>query len=244
MNCILHILKDFPVALKFFSSEKEIFSCCSQEILSDELNLEIKDLNDLKINVYPQNTKKFLPYALKFINENEKLKLESKFAKLFSLPEENYILKLFPLSASSNEFEGNKIEVESGKIKRLCFMQDMAGRAKVEIFAPGEDCLCQTEEYYVYLNKEKRELQTDLVLLDFFEAIATNDFDYAKNLLSPKLSETLSKETIEQYFGKFDDCKIVNYYSNPSVVLFFKNEAKVFGASFLESKIVDIFEIN
>ena len=90
----------------------------------------------------------------------------------------------------------------------------MAGRAKVEIFAPGEDCLCQTEEYYVYLNKEKRELPTELVLLDFFEAIAANDFGYAKNLLSPNLSETLSKETIEQYFGKFDDCKIVSYYSN------------------------------
>ena len=65
MNCIMHILKDFPVALKFFSSEKEIFSCCSQEILSDELNLEIKDLNDLKINVYPQNTKKFFFFFFK-----------------------------------------------------------------------------------------------------------------------------------------------------------------------------------
>ena len=79
---------------------------------------------------------------------------------------------------------------------------------------------------------------------DFLYFFEKTDFDYAKNLLSPNLSETLSKETIEQYFGKFDDCKIVNYYSNPSVVLFFKNEAKVFGASFLESKIVDIFEIN
>lgn len=48
-------------------------------------------------------------------------------------------------------------------------MQDMAGRAKVEIFAPREDCLCQTEEYYVYLNKEKRKLQTELFLLDFLK---------------------------------------------------------------------------
>ena len=114
MNCIMHILKDFPLSLKFFDGEKEIFSCCSQEILGDELNLEINDLKDLKINVYPQNTKKFLPYSLKFSSANEKLQLESKFAKLFSLPENNYILKLFPLCAFSNEFEGNQTQPDSG----------------------------------------------------------------------------------------------------------------------------------
>lgn len=244
MNCIMHILKDYPISLKFFEDEKEIFSCCSQEILGDELNLEIIDLNNLKISVYPQNTKKFLPYSLKFNTSDEKLVLESKYAKLFSLPENNYVLKLFPLCSFSDEFKGNQIEVESGKIKRLCLMQDMAGRAKVEIFSPRESQLCQTEEYYVYLNKEKRELPTELILLDFFEALAAKDFDYAKNLLSPNLLNTLSPETIEKYFGKFNDCKIVNYFSTPSVVLFYESSAKVFGANLYESKIADIFEIN
>ncbi len=242
MNCVMHILKSFPMSIKVVEENKDIFSACSSEILGDELNLNLSNANLFSIYVYPLN-KEFLPYSLNFSTQNEKLKLESPYAKLFSLPESHYILELFPLSISKNKFKGNKIEIEQEKIKKLNFLGDMAGRAKVEIFVPFGDSLSQKEEYYVYLNKEKRELQSDLVLLDFFESIYAKDFQYATKLLSSELSEKLSENKIEVFFGNFNKCKIVNYYLSPCVVLLYEASAKVFSANFLDNKIADVFEI-
>lgn len=243
MNCVMHILKSFPMSIKIVEENKDIFSACSSEILGDELNLSISFENNFSLFVYPLETKDLLPYSLNFSTQNEKLKLESSYAKLFSLPESHYILELFPLSISKNKFKGNKIEIEQEKIKKLNFLGDMAGRAKVEIFVPFEDSLSQKEEYYVYLNKEKHELQSDLVLLDFFESIYAKDFQYATKLLSSELSGKLSEAKIGAFFGNFTECRIVNYYLSPCVVLLYENDAKVFSANYLDNKIADVFEI-
>lgn len=242
MNCIIHIIKDFPFALKFFENDNEIFSACSSEILGDELNVSISCEKSFSLFIYPLETKELLPYSLNF-SFASKLTLSSPYAKLFSLPENHYILKPFPLSISKDNFSGNKIEISSEKVKRLNFLGDIAGRAKVEIFSPSENNLTKTEQYYVYLNKEQPPAESDLILLSFFEAIYAEDFQFATSLLSQELAQKLSKETLKSYFGNFTECRIVNYYSAPCVALLYENEAKVFSASYLDNKIIDVFEI-
>lgn len=242
MNGIIHIFKDFPFALKFFENGNEIFSACSNEILGDELNLSISCETNFSIFVYPLETKDLLPYSLNFSLSNN-LTLSSPYAKLFSLLENHYILKLFPLSISKSNFFGNKIEISSEKVKRLNFLGDIAGRARVEIFSPSENSLSKTEQYYVYLNREHPPVQSDLVLLSFFEAIYAEDFQFATSFISQELSQKLSKETLKSYFGNFTECRIVNYFSAPCVALLYENEAKVFSANYLNNKIIDVFEI-
>lgn len=239
---ILHIIKSYQATIKFFDEGKEIFTVSTSECLGDEINLEIQNPKNFVVYVYPHKTKNFLPFSfnLDLIN----LKSSSSLAQVFSLPENNIVLNLLPLSMQENSISANKIELIDGKLKKLTFLNDICGRAKVEIFSSNEGSLIKEEEYFVYTGKEKKELSNEIILLDFFQSVYANDFTAAQRLLADPLYSKLTKETIKEFFGDFSSCKLVNYYSVPSVVLFYEKDAKVFSCNITNQKISDIYEIN
>lgn len=241
MKHVFHIISTFPATIKFFENNKECFCVSTSEQIGDEINLLVEDFVPTKIFVYPHDLKKFLPYSF-FISENFFVK--EKNVNVFVLPEKNIVLKLFPALLQSQTFSADKFEIENKDLKKLTFLNDIAGRAKVEVFNADSSKLEKKEEFCVYLNREKQETQSDFLLLDFFESVLAKDFKYATSLLSTKLASTLNIEIIQNYFGNFCSCKIVNYFSVPAVVLFFCNNAKVFACEQNENKITDIYEIN
>lgn len=236
---ILHILKTFPATIKFFCENNEIFCVSTTECLGDEINLKIENPENFSVYIYPHE-KEYLSYSAEITAD---FKTDSKLIKLYQLPEENYILKLFPLSLE-NKIVGNKVELDGENIKRLSFMNDIAGRARVDVFVSSENSIDKKEEYFVYVNKQQNEVDGELKLLDFFQSVLARDFSYAGNLLTANLANVLSKEKIKNFFGEYEDCCIVNYYDVPAVVLFYETEAKVFGGNVDGEKIADIYEIN
>lgn len=236
---ILHIFKSFPATIKFYQNKTEIFCVSTTESLSDEINLKFEDTEDFSIYVYPHE-KQLLSYVADISCD---FSTESNLIKIYKLPEENYILKLFPLTLE-RKFEGNKIEIDGNNIKRLKFMNDIAGRARVDIFVPNDNSIYKKEEYFVYVNKQKSEAEGEIKLLDFFQSVLACDFNYAQNLLSNSLSNILTKEKIKEFFGEFRDCSLVNYYQEPAVVIFYENSAKIFAGNYDGEKISDIYEIN
>lgn len=239
----LHIIINFPVKLSFFEKNRQIFSVTSNQIVGDELDLKIESFEDLKIYVYP-SSKNFLPYSLTFSEKENKSFLLSNFANFFALPENNYILILKEIVTTRDNIVGDQIELTKSEVKKLTFLNDIKGRGKVETFSVLNNNLIKKEKYFVFLNKNQQKLSNNLILLDFFQSIFAEDFSSASNHLSPNIGSLLNKETIKTFFGEFSSCKIINYFSQPAVALFYEDQIKVFGAKLENNKICDIYEIN
>ena len=240
---ILHIIKDYPATIKLFNCEAEVFCVSTSECLADEINLEIEDAKILTFKVYPHETKKLLPFSFD-LNFTVQTISQPRFAKAYFLPENNVMLKLFPLSIGETEFSGNQVEVSNSKIKKLSFLNDISGRARVQIFGATESALKLEEEYFVYTNKEQKELSDEAKFLDFFQSIYAGDFKHALGYVSQSLETRLSKDILKEYFGAFNEVKLVNYYSSLAVVLLYDDFAKVYCGNISDGKISDIYEIN
>ena len=240
---ILHIIKDYPATIKLFNCETEVFCVSTSECLADEINLEIENPKPLTFKIYPHETKKLLPFSFN-LNFETKTLSQPKYAKAYFLPEENVMLKLFPLSVGGAEFFGNQVEVSNSKIKKLSFLNDISGRAKVQIFGATETSLKLEEEYFVYTNKQQKELSDEARFLDFFQSIYAGDFKSALGGVSRDLETRLSKDILNEYFGNFNEVKLVNYYSSLAVVLLYDDFAKVYCGSVSNGKISDIYEMN
>lgn len=250
-NIYLHLLSDFPACFKIIENGKVKLALSSQECLADELNIELINISDFSISVYPITSKgrtELISYVATFKILNEKLITESEYVKEFTLPENNYILKFMPLSVKNQTLSADKIELVENKVKKLTFLNDIAGRAKVEVLSSSEKSLQKEEEYFVYVNNENNNIVPDeLLLLSFFESLLAKDFSSAKKNLSPDFSEKLSKDTLKDFFGSFTSCHIVNYFDQPTVALFYEdkiNSCAVFGSNIFDGKITDIYEIN
>ena len=239
----LHILKTYSSTIKFFKDNKEIFCVSTSECLSDEINIVVEDAEPFKIFVYPHNTKKYLPFSFD-LNLSTIPCSHTELIELYVLPENNVIIKFLPLLKDNNSLSSDIVEISDKKLKRLTFLNDIVGRAKVEVYNPNNALLEKEDEYFVYTNKIETKLLPETILLNFFQSIYANDFTYAQNLLDKKLSDSLSKDAINEFFGKFKFCKLVNYYSISSVVLFYEKAAKVYACNVVNNKISDIFEIN
>ena len=75
MNTVFfHIYSNFPAKIVFFNNQTQILNILTTESLSDEISLEIKNLDSLKINVYPLNNKSLLAYTVKIENKNSSFK--------------------------------------------------------------------------------------------------------------------------------------------------------------------------
>ena len=239
----IHILKEFPATIKILFNEKEVFCVSTTQSLADEISLNIDGFNALKFCIYPHETKKLLPYSF-IIDFESKSCFETKFAKVFFLPENNVLIKPLQISILNEDFSANQIELSNSKLKKLSFLNDLKGRARVQIFDAKENSLEVEEEYFVYTNKENNSVPDDLLLLDFFQAILAKDFSSAQKIVGPPLSDNFNREIIEKFFGNYQQAKIVNFYTLPSVVLIYENEARVYCARISNNKIIDINEIN
>lgn len=242
MNYVLHILCPFEATIKFFENGKEIFCVSTLEQVGDEISLGLENFECVKVFVYP-HSKAFLPYSFSLNNQNN-FAIKENFAKCFVLPENNLVLKLCSITTGVQEIFADKFEIENENLKKLTFLNDIAGRAKVEVFVANDNNLKKSEEFCVYVNRQTQQVVGEVVLLDFFESIFASDFKHAKSLLSQALSEKLDNETILTYFGNFCSCKLVSYFSTPAVVLFYENTAKVFACNLDNNKISDVYEIN
>lgn len=245
MNTVfLHIFSNFSAKIVFFENKTEILSLLSSESLSEDISLKIEDFSNLKVFIYPIENNNLLPYSVEIVKEDNILKSNNSFSSLFSLPENNYILILKPIATKQNNFEANQLEIDGKTIKKLNFLNDLRGRGKVETFSVSKNKLLCEDAYFVYSNTFNKNPSSDLILLDFFQSVVAKDFKTASSLLSTNLLGVLNKDAINEFFGTFTDCKLVNYYSAPAVVLIYETEAKVFGCQILENKIADIYEIN
>lgn len=238
--------ESFDATIKLYENNNEIFSISTTESLNDEIGFEVSDFNEMGINVYPHKTSNYLSYNCKIFLKNDMIYCNNHYIKIFKLPKNHYYIKLYPLSIFNKNLESDKIEVEKNNIKCLDYLEDICGRARVEVYASGNKNILKKEEYFVYLNDEKVETPNEYKLLDFFQSIFANDFKYANSLLTASLQEVLNKNAIKEYFGKFNFCKMVNYYDQISVVIFYEKEcqAKVYTCNFDYDKISDIYEIN
>lgn len=239
----LHILKNYPATIKIFDNENEIFCVSTTECLSNEINLDIGEIKFLSFKVYPHETKKLLPFSFE-LNLKNKNYIESKFAKAFQLPQDKIILKLFPITLDKQNFSANVVEITESKLKKLSYLNDVHGRAKVEIYSPNNNELKFEEEYFVYTNKENQKQADEVILLDFFQSLYANDFSKAQEKLTESLLNKFTKDISKKFFGDFNEAILVNYYLNPSVVLLYDNYARVFSAKISSNKISDIYEIN
>ena len=81
--------------------------------------------------------------------------------------------------------------------------------------------------------------------MQFFEDLKFGSDEDIKDRFTISLSEKLSDTTIKNFFGNFDEARLVNYFEQPAVALLDnKNkQAKVFSASFDNGLIDNIFEI-
>lgn len=243
----IHILSEFDTIYKLIENEKQLISVNTTESLNDSIDLELISPLMFDVFVYPIIKKEgiLFPYSARFKFDNDNLTCENGYVKIYKLPENNYILKFLPFSLNKQELTGDKLELNDLEIKKLSFLNDLAGRAKVEVLKVDDKKIIKESEYYVYVNEQiGSELNPDLILLAFFEAYLAKDFNICFSYLSDNYASNLNKEGLKEFFGEFTSCLLVNYYSYPSIVLFYKNRAVAYSANIKENKIFDIYEIN
>lgn len=243
----IHLLPTFNSLFKFIKNERTLIEVNSTECLSSTIDLEVSDLNDFEINVYPtaNNSQKLFSYSSSFKFIDSQLISENNYVTVYTLPENHFIIKFSPFFVKKEEIYGDKIEFVGLEIKKLSFLNDLAGRAKVDILNVNNNKISLQNEYFVYTN-EKQELEThpDLILLAFFEAYQAKDFNTCFSYLSRSYRENLNKEGLKDFFGDFDTCLLINYYAYPAILLLYKSHSTVFSANIQEDKIIDIYELN
>lgn len=244
----IHFLFDYDAVLKISQGEDLLISLSTTESLSDEIEIEIYNPTSFDISVHPitkKQDKKLFSYTAHVKLHNEKLVSENEYIKIYELPEKHYIIKYMPLTISSQEIQGDKIEINDSEIKKLSFVNDMAGRAKIEVLKIDSKKISKEEEYFVYTNDDfEEENIPDLVLLSFFEAYAAKDYNVCMSYLSDSFKTNLSSNDLKTFFGSFSSCRLINYYTQPSIALFYEDNALIFSADIIQNKISDIYEVN
>lgn len=243
----IHLLSEFDSVFKIFNEEKLLISVTTLQSLSDTIDLEIENPEDFLINVYPitKKEKKLFSYSVKLIYENEGLNSKNDYIKIYKLPRNHFIIKFLPLLIKKEEIEGDKVEINNMEIKKLSFVNDLAGRAKVEVLKSEGQKLSKNNEYFVYINENiQSETASELILLAFFEAYISKDYKVCFTYLSNNYSASLTKEGLKEFFGEINSCHLVNYYDFPAVILIYNEKASVYSAQIRDSKIEDIYELN
>lgn len=243
----IHILADFEASFKVLENNELKISINTIENLNDTIDLEINSPSSFNIDVYPITKKdtSLFSYSVKLEYSNNYLISSNDYIKIFKLPEEHYILKFFPFSIKNPEISGDKLEVNDTEIKKLSFINDLTGRAKVEVLKVEEKQIKKENEYFVYTNENvKFETNPDLVLLAFFEAYISKDYTTCFSYLSDSYATNLNKEGLKEFFGNIKYCILNDYYASPTVALLYDKTASVFSANIRDNKIFDIYEIN
>jgi hypothetical protein len=246
----IHLLSDFDTVFKFIEYDETIISVNTLESLNKLIDLEINNLSkNFQIDTYPvirkEKDKNLFSYSAKFTYNSNELISKNDYVQVYKLPENHFLIKFLPFSLKKQEIEGDKLEINASEIKKLSFLDDLAGRAKVEVFKVEDKKIAKENEYFVYINDNvEKETNTDLILLAFFEAYMANDFNVCFSYLSESYGANLNKEGLQEFFGSISSCLLVNFYDYPSVLLLYKDHACVYSAKIREGKIFDIYELN
>ena len=245
----LHILPEFNCSMKFFCKNREIFFLNSHGSLQNEIDLKFVDGEEFELKVFPYNKKherENIAYSAKLYFDGDMLFCDSRQVEIYKLPESHFYIKLHAASVGAANFsEYNKIESLQDKIKTLKILPTLTKKAEVAIYDIKGDLPFLTEKYYVNLEKEKTTQNLEVLkLVEFFENLKYQEYEKLKDNFTVILSDKLSNEKIINFFGEFEDIKVVNFYEQPAIILFYKNrKARVFSATFNRMMIDNIFEI-
>ena len=245
----IHFLSDFDAILKILNNDKLLISVNTSQSLSEIIDLEIESPENFSVNVYPVTKKhsQLFSYSVKFNFEFNQLNSKNDYVKIYKLPENHFIIKFLPLSIKKEEIEGDKVEIVDMEIKKLSFVNDLAGRAKVEVLKSKGKKLTKENEYFVYINENiQNETSPELILLAFFEAYIAKDYKVCFSYLSNNynFSANLDKDGLNDFFGEIISCHLINYYDFPTVALIYRDKSAVFSAQIRDGKIEDIYELN
>lgn len=250
LNANIHIIPMFDCLLRFYENEKEIFSLNTLGFLADEISLKFETSNDFQIKLYPFNKKnenQNIAYTATFKVKGSELYCENKQVSIFKLPQNHIIIKFNPINIQTQNFNNlDKVENIGSSIKTLKILPTINKKGEVEVYEINGDKACFKEKYYVSLLNKKSNSNNDAIkLLQFFEDLKFGSDEDIKDKFSISLSEKLSETTLKNFFGNFDEARLVNYFEQPAVVLLNdKNKnAKVFSASFDKGLIDNIIEI-
>lgn len=250
LNVSIHIIPKFDCLMRFFEDENEIFSLNTLGCLSDEIDLKVEDLKNFNVKLYPFNKKneiENIAYTANFKVVHDKLICENKQVSVFYLPENHIVIKFNPINLKSQAFEKvDKVENICNSIKTLKILPTLNKKGEVEVYEINGDRANFKEKYYVsLLNKRTNNNIEILKFLQFFEDLKYGSEDDIKERFSPNLSDRLSEQTMNRFFGEFDDILMVNFYNEPAIALLNeKNKtARVFTATFDKGLIDNIIEI-
>lgn len=250
LNANVHIISMFDCLMRFYENEKEIFSLNSLGFLGNEISLKIENAGDFQIKLYPFNKKnenQNIAYTANFKVINSELFCENKQVNIFNLPQNHIIIKFNPINLQSQNFNNfDKVENVGNSIKTLKILPTISKKGEVEVYEINGDKASFKEKYYVSFLNKKNKLNNDAIrLLQFFEDLKFGSDEDIKDRFTISLSEKLSDTTIKNFFGNFDEARLVNYFEQPAVALLDnKNkQAKVFNASFDNGLIDNIIEI-
>lgn len=244
----LHLSSEFETIYKVIENENVLMSLSTSESLNNTIDLEITDPKTFNISIYPINKKSnrtLFSYTSTFKHEDNTLSSKNDYVKIYKLPENHFFIKFLPFFLSNQEISGDKLEIDNKQIKKLSYLNDLLGRAKVEVYKINDTKIKKENEYFVYTNETfEFETNSDLILLSFFESYIAKDYNTCFSYLSENYGSNLNKESLKEFFGEISSCLLVNYYDSPAVIIFHNNHASVFSANIKDGKIFDIYEIN
>lgn len=249
-NAILHLFPKFDCLIRIFENQKEIFSLNSLGFLGEEISLEVENIEDFQIKLYPFNKKnksQNIAYTAEFKVVNSELFCESKQVSVFNLPQNHILIKFNPINLMSQNFNDfDKVESNNNCIKTLKILPTISKKGEVEVYEINGDKANFKEKYYVSLLNKKNNIKNEAVkMLKFFQDLEFGSDEDLKENFTEVLSVKLSDDMINNFFGKFDEAVLINYYNQPAVALLnnLNKSAKVFSATFDNGLIDNIFEI-
>lgn len=144
------------------------------------------------------------------------------------------------------EFVGS-VEFDGNTIKAVNDCHTLAHHGKlqnIEITETGFDV--QSEET-VYLEQKPSTVPPFLAHIAFFEAVREKDFNLCQSFLCKELAEQLSAQHLQEFFGEFQQIKVIKEDGQSKVALISNQSptfatARVFCLDFQNGKIADIRE--
>ena len=139
-----------------------------------------------------------------------------------SLNNQNYVVVFHKASKKFKCFVGS-VEVSENTIEAVIPKNTLAGHGVKVSVDLSKDSMQLVQSDGVYIGGCPKAVPPFLVHIAFFEAVREKDVALAKTYVEETLAERLDEDTLEEFFGEFDQIKVLSQ-NNEVLVALVKNK--------------------
>lgn len=159
---------------------------------------------------------------------------------------QNYVVVFHKASKTFKSFVGS-VEVNENMVEAVIPKNTLAGHGEMLKIDLSKKTFLTLQSEGVYISGCPKSVPPFLVHIAFFEAVREKDFALARSYVEESLAEKLCGDTLQEFFGEFDQIKVLSQNKEVLVALINNKTStlavgRVFEVKCFNGRIFDIQE--